>query len=79
MLVVAILALLTLAAVTGVFAQTVRSLLRSHARERGLLIDKIMHLSGKTWTSPPAAVEPREPFEELEERFVSTPAQLPDF
>lgn len=32
----------------------IRSLVRSHARERDLLVNQILHLSGRTWTPPPA-------------------------
>ena len=52
--------------VTGLsFAGVVRSLVRQQARERDLLLNQIMHLSGHTWTPPPAhdprpAPEPRE-------------------
>ena len=36
------------------FTALTRSLVRSHARERDLLLDKLMHLAGRTWTPPPA-------------------------
>jgi hypothetical protein len=29
-----------------------------HQRERDRLIDQILHLSGRTWTPPPARLEP---------------------
>lgn len=28
--------------------------LRSHARERALLVNQLMHVAGRTWTPPPA-------------------------
>ena len=31
-----------------------RSLIRQQARERELLLNQIMHLSGRTWSPPPA-------------------------
>jgi hypothetical protein len=34
-------------------AGVLRSLIRSHARERDLLINQILHLSGRTWQAPP--------------------------
>jgi hypothetical protein len=36
------------------FTSLVRSLIRQHARERDLLVNQILHLSGRTWTPPPA-------------------------
>lgn len=49
------LALVTLLAVVlSIFTGLLRSLQRSHSRERDKLIDQVMHLSGKTWTPPPA-------------------------
>lgn len=32
----------------------IRSLVRGHARERDLLINQILHLSGRTWQDPPS-------------------------
>jgi len=59
-------AAVALALIEGLsFASIVRSLVRQQARERDLLLNQIMHLSGRTWTPPPAhdprpAPEPRE-------------------
>lgn len=39
-------------------AGIVRSLIRQHARHTDLLLDKMMHLAGKTWTPPPSAEPP---------------------
>lgn len=56
----------------------IRSLVRSHARERELLINQIMHLAGRTWTPPPADTVPDFPPDEETDRFVFAPSQLPD-
>lgn len=50
----------------------VRSLIRSHSRERDALLNKIMHLAGKTWEPPPAQ-EP-EPVSDPFEEFTDTAA-----
>jgi hypothetical protein len=51
---------LAVAALTALaLASVVRSLVRQQARERDLLLNQIMHLSGRTWTPPPAQREPR--------------------
>ena len=44
-----------LVALAMVFAGLVRSMIRQQARERELLLDKLMHLAGRTWTPPPAS------------------------
>lgn len=49
-----------LAATALTFAGIIRSLVRQQARERGLLVDQVCHLSGRSWSPPPAAHEPRE-------------------
>lgn len=36
------------------FGGIIRSVVRSHARERDLLVNQVMHLAGKSWTPPPA-------------------------
>jgi len=41
--------------------RAVQSERREHARERGLLINQILHLSGKTWSPPPADEKPGPP------------------
>lgn len=66
-------------AVTVLSSATVlRSLIRSHARERSLLINQILHLSGRTWTPPPAdewtAPTDDEP---LVREWTATPEQQP--
>jgi len=54
MLYVALFLIAALVAVVVAFAGIVRSLIRQHARERDLLVNQILHLSGRTWTPPPA-------------------------
>ena len=52
-----------------VSAGLVRSLLRQQARERDLLLNKVMFLAGKPWEPPPAsepAVEEPLEYDELE-------------
>ena len=49
-------------------------LAREHARERQLLVNQVMHLSGQTWQPPPAP-ERAEPVEQPVE-YVH-PSQLP--
>lgn len=74
----------TVAAVLSLVAvimagQTLRGIVRQHARERDRLLDRIMHLAGATWTPPPADTYAPDEDEELEpERFLSTTAQLPE-
>lgn len=62
------LALVTVAYIVtlAVGARVTHSLIRSHARERDLLLNKLMHLAGRTWEPPPAQEpEPPEKFDEL--------------
>jgi hypothetical protein len=53
LLVVAVLAI-ALLAVVMVLAGLLRSQQRAHARREDLLVNQILHLSGRTWQSPPA-------------------------
>ena len=57
MIYVALTEAVALVALTMVFAGLVRSMIRQQARERELILDKLMHLAGRTWTPPPAAEE----------------------
>ena len=50
-----------LVALAMVFAGLVRSMIRQQARERELILDKLMHLAGRTWTPPPAGEPVAEP------------------
>lgn len=43
-------------AVAGAVVQALRAQVREHARERQLLTNQVLHLSGKTWQPPPADV-----------------------
>jgi hypothetical protein len=65
---VAALEAVALVALTMVFAGLVRSLIRQQARERDMLLDKLMHLAGRTWTPPPTA-----------EPDVEEPADFPEY
>lgn len=53
----------------------IRSLIRQHARERELLLNQIMHLSGKTWTPPPAHEPAPAP---TPRSTIRSPEQYPD-
>jgi hypothetical protein len=64
---VAALEAVALVALTMVFAGLVRSLIRQQARERDMLLDKLMHLAGRTWTPPPASEPEPEPAVEYDE------------
>lgn len=76
MVYVALLEAVALVAVTLVFAGLVRSMVRQQARERAGLLDRIMHLAGRTWEPPPA--EP--PFEITPEELAEIdPSLLPDW
>lgn len=65
MIYVAVAAIVALGLVTAGLLNVVRGMVRQHARERDALLDKIMHLAGRTWTPPPADQPPEsEPDEE---------------
>ena len=51
-----------------------RSLIRAHARERDLLINQILHVSGRTWQPPPADAPVAQAADDFEDRFTFTPA-----
>lgn len=51
-------AVAALVVVTVLFLRQIDRQQRQHARERDLLTNQLMHLAGRTWTSPPAD-EPR--------------------
>lgn len=67
-----------LAVTVSVSARIIQSLIRSHARERDLLLNQLLHATGKPWQPAPAdqreAPEPKEP-----RRFVAAPEQHPVF
>jgi hypothetical protein len=75
MIYVALAAFATVCLASGCFAGVLRSLIRQHARERQLLLDQICHLSGKTWTPPPAHHAPPE----AKPRETLNPDMLPDW
>lgn len=60
------------ATVTGV----ARSAVREHARERQLLVNQILHLSGRTWTPPPAGE--RVQLTNPDTGLLRSPEQLPE-
>ena len=41
--------------------RTIERMEARHAAERAQLLDRIMHLAGRTWEPPPAAMLPVEP------------------
>ena len=57
-----------LVALAMVFAGLVRSMIRQQARERELILDKLMHLAGRTWTPPPS-----------EEPIAEEPVEYPEY
>lgn len=56
MIVVAAAAVVSVTVVTVAFLQALRWQARQHARERDLLVNQVLHLSGRTWQPPPADV-----------------------
>jgi hypothetical protein len=69
-----------LVVVVAVFASLLRSLIRQQARERGLLLDQMMHLAGRTWNDPPAAAAPTVSLTGFDDDFgYADPAQLPGY
>lgn len=72
---VAVGALLVAALAIASTGTIVRSLIRSQARERDALLDKIMHLAGRTWTPPPNPPAPEDPYQDF---GLLDPAQLPE-
>lgn len=75
---VALAAIAALAITTVAWAGVGRWLIRQAARERELLLNQIMHLSGKTWTPPPAETW-EQPTEVLDPgRYISSSSQIPE-
>lgn len=52
-----------------------RALIRQQARERDLLLNKLMHLAGRTWEPPPAE-KPWQPTGDEPEQYTFTPEQF---
>jgi hypothetical protein len=73
---VALAALLVLALAVYSAGMVVRSLVRQQARERELLLNQIMHLSGRTWQQPPA---PEAQAVDEDTVVMVDPSQLPDY
>lgn len=81
MIYITVAAIVALALVSVAALHTVGQLLRSHARERNLMLNQLLHLAGRTWQQPPAD-EPAVPFdpdEDLDHRFETSPSQMPDY
>lgn len=74
-------AICALALVAVAALHVVGQLIRSHARERNLMLNQLLHLAGRTWQAPPSevSVEAFDPDELLDERFTTSPTQLPDY
>lgn len=74
-------AICALALVAVAALHVVGQLIRSHARERNLMLNQLLHLAGRTWQAPPSEVpvEAFDPDELLDERFTTSPTQLPDY
>jgi len=73
---VAVAALVVLALAIYTTASLFRNLVRQQARERELLLNQIMHLSGRTWQPPPV---PAPAAGGGEDTLVIDPTQLPDY
>lgn len=52
--VISVAAVVAVTVVTVAFLQALRWQARQHARERDLLVNQVLHLSGRTWQPPPA-------------------------
>ena len=74
---VAVAALVVLALAIYLAATLFRGLVRQQARERELLLNQIMHLSGRTWQPPPVPDQPLAADEEP--TVIIDPSQLPDY
>lgn len=68
--------LLALVVVALAFARVVQKDRRQTARERGLLVNQILHLSGNTWEPPPS--EKWEPPVEEDDPMLVYPHMLPE-
>ena len=77
MIYVALTLAVALVLTVAAFAGLVRSLIRQHARERGLLLNQLFHAVGKTWEMPPADNGAVDVVDD-HERFVRSPEQEPD-
>lgn len=76
----AVLAAVTVAEAIAIMAlyQALRSQARQHARQVDMLLDRVMHLTGQTWTPPPAGEKPpATQVEPVRRHYTQTPEQLP--
>lgn len=55
------------------FARLLENQRRSHARERDLILNQLLHATGNTWTPPPA--EPRQEPEAERPEYQPSPEQ----
>lgn len=64
----------TLVIVVSVFSRLLVSQQRAHARREDLLLNQLMHATGKTWTPPPATARPIVEVGE-QHKFTASPEQ----
>jgi len=76
---VAIGALVVLALAIYTTASLFRNLVRQQARERELLLNQIMHLSGRTWQPPPVPAAGLAVSNSEDTLVITDPTQLPDY
>ena len=60
------------------FANVIHWMIREQARERQLLINQVMFLSGHKWLEPPASSEPINVIQEELPDVYYAPEQMPD-
>lgn len=74
-------ALLLAGVLLGTIACFVRLLAaqaRQHGRERGALLDRLMHATGNTWTPPPLSdIAPDVPWEPQQRTYEQNPGRFP--
>lgn len=78
MLYVALVLAAALAVTVVTFAQTIRALIRQHARERDLLTNQLLHAVGRDWLPAPADEwKPPADREPLVTEWTTQPEQQP--
>lgn len=60
------------------YGRAIQNVQREHDRRVDLLINQILHLTGKTWTPPPAEQWQPPVVDEDRGRYVAVPEQMPD-
>lgn len=78
MIYVAFASIAALALVAVAALHAVGQLLRSHARERNLMLNQLLHLAGRTWEPPPAELPLAPDEDDFEERYQTMPTAMPD-